>query len=71
MLSAARLAILNRRARNSPIGAKDAAIARLGLEPGAAALAVVEELAGVCRHRLGDLVPARGTGQCRFKLHGP
>lgn len=62
---------LDRRARRGSVGTVNAAIARPGLEPGAAALTVVEELAGVCRHGLGDLVPTRGTGQCRFKLHGP
>jgi hypothetical protein len=62
---------LDRRARHGSVGAVNAAIARLGLEPGAAALTVVEELAGVCRHGLGGLLPTRGTSQCRFKLHGP
>ena len=39
--------LLNRRARNSAVGAEDAAVPGLGLEPGATAGAVIEELAGV------------------------
>ena len=43
---------LHRRARHVGVGAIDTAIAGLGLEPCAAALAVVEELAGINRHLL-------------------
>jgi hypothetical protein len=45
-------ALLDRRARNRTIGAKHTAIAGEGLESLAAALAIVEELAGVSGHGL-------------------
>ena len=44
---------LHRRTLYRPVGAEDAAIARLGLKPFPAALAVIEKLAGVRGHRLG------------------
>ena len=62
---------LDRRARDGPVRAKDAAIASLGLEPGSASLAVIEELASVGRHGLRGLMPAGGTGEGRLQLHGP
>lgn len=62
---------LNGRAGHRSIGAKDAAVARLRLEPGAAALAVMEEPAGVGRHSLDRLIAALGTGQSRLQLHEP
>ena len=43
---------LHWRARHVGVGAIDTAIAGLGLEPCAAALTVVEELAGINRHLL-------------------
>ena len=61
---------LDRRARDGPVRAKDAAIASLGLEPGSASLAVIEELASVGRHGLRGLMPAGGTGDGRLQLHG-
>src|SRR5258708_40210179 len=58
--SAARFAaaLLNGRAWNIAVGAEDAAVAGLGLENRAAALAVIEILAGVRRHRLRGRVLA-------------
>jgi len=61
--------LLDRRARHGPVGAEDAAIAGLRLEPGTAAAAVVKELASVGRHGLCGLVPALRAGQGRVKLH--
>src|SRR3989344_2704670 len=51
------------------IRAEDAAVARLGLEEDAAALAVVEVLAGVGRHGLGRLVAAMRTGERGAELN--
>jgi hypothetical protein len=45
-----------------------AAIAREGLEPLTTALAVIEELAGIDRHRLDNLIAAFGASQCGLKL---
>ncbi len=61
--------LLHRRARDRAIRAEHAAVASERLKPGPAALAVVEELAGVGRHGLGGLVLAGRTGQSRLKLH--
>jgi hypothetical protein len=47
---------LYRWARHRTVRAEHAAIAREGLEPFAATLAVVEELASIGRHRLGALL---------------
>jgi hypothetical protein len=44
-------------------------MALLGLEPGPAVLAVIEELAGVGRHRLDGLVPTGRAGQDGLELH--
>jgi hypothetical protein len=60
---------LHRRAFHRAVGAKHTAIARPRLQPYAAPLAVIEELASVGRHRLGRLVGAMRTGDGRFKLH--
>jgi hypothetical protein len=55
--------------RHRTVGTKNTAVARERLEPFAAALAVVEELAGVARHRLNRLMIALRTGERRFQLH--
>jgi len=60
---------LYRRARHRPVRAKHAAIAREGLEPFAAPFAVIEELAGIGRHRLDSLMAAFRASQVRLKLH--
>ena len=60
---------LNRRTRHRSVRAKYAAVARLGLEPFVAALAVIKELAGVRRHLFGRLMPACGTGDEALGLH--
>jgi hypothetical protein len=60
---------LYRGARHRAVGAEHAAIAREGLEPFATALAVIEELAGIGRHRLDSLIAAFGASECGLKLH--
>src|SRR5882757_8161443 len=57
------------RARHRAVRAEYAAIAREGLEPFVAALAVIEELAGIGRHRLDSLIAAFGASECGLKLH--
>jgi hypothetical protein len=70
LLAASSLAVLlDRRAGRGPIGAEHAAIARFGLQPGAASAAIVEELASVGRHRLHRLMAAGRTNERGFKLH--
>ena len=61
--------LLDRRAGHGAVRAKHAAVARQRLQPSAAALAVIEELAGVRWHRFNGLVSADRTSQCRLKLH--
>jgi hypothetical protein len=61
--------LLDRRARHRTVRAEHAAIASKGLKPGATALAVIKELAGVCRHGFDSLVLTGRTGQGRFQLH--
>lgn len=61
--------LLDRRTWHRAVGAKHAAITRLGFEPGAAAVAVIKELAGIGRHRFGGLVVASRTGNGRFQYH--
>ena len=61
--------LLDRRTRHGGVRAKHAAVASQGLQPGATALAVIEDLAGVGRHRFNGLVLADRTSQCRLKLH--
>jgi hypothetical protein len=60
---------LNRRTPHRSVGTKYAAVARLGLEPFVAALAIIKELAGVRRHLFGRLMAAFGTGDDAFSLH--
>ena len=60
---------LYRRARHRSVRAKHAAIAREGLEPFAAPFAVIEELAGIGRHRLDSLMAAFRASQGGLKLH--
>jgi hypothetical protein len=55
------VARLHRWARHRAVGAENAAVARLGLETLAAALAIVEELASVSRHRFHGLMIAVGA----------
>ena len=59
---------LHRRARDGSVGAVNAAVALLGLQDSAAALAVIEPLAGVGRHRLCLHVAALGAGDRRGEL---
>jgi hypothetical protein len=61
--------LLDWRARHGAVGAEYAAIASQGLQPSAAALAVIEELAGIRWHRFDGFVAAGRAGQGRFKLH--
>jgi hypothetical protein len=60
---------LYRRARHRSVRAKHAAIAGKGLEPFAAPFAVVEELAGIGRHRLAGLMGAFRASQDGMKPH--
>ncbi len=64
-------ASLNRRAWHRAVGAKHAAVARLGLQPLAASLAVIEELAGVGGHPLGGGVAALRAGDGGLLNHTP
>jgi len=61
---------LNRWAPHRSVRAKHTTVARLRLEPRAAALAVIENLAGVDRHELNSLMTADGTGDRRLRNHG-
>jgi hypothetical protein len=56
-------------ARHRTVRAKHAAVARLRLEAFAAALTVIEELAGVRWRLLSRAMPAFETGDGRFYLH--
>src|SRR5258708_6005475 len=64
-------ASLNRRAWHRAVGAKHAAFARLGLQPLAASIAVIEELAGVGGHPLGGGVAALRAGDGGLLNHTP
>lgn len=64
-LGAAGTALLNRRARDGRVGAKDAAIALFRLQDGLAPLAVIEPLAGVRRHDLRLRMAAERAGDRR------
>ena len=57
---------LHRRAGHGPKRTKNATVALQRLKPFAASLAVIEELAGVRRHRFGGLISAfwAGNGRC-------
>jgi hypothetical protein len=66
---AAAAARLDRRATNATVGTEHATVAELRFQPGAAALAIVEELAGIDRHALGFPMAAAGTGQLGFQNH--
>src|SRR5216684_1023502 len=57
------------RTRHRAVRAEHAAIACEGLEPFATALAVIEELAGIGRHRFDSLIAAFGASECGLKLH--
>jgi hypothetical protein len=59
---AAAVIALDRRTRDRAIGAKYATIASERLKPGPAALAVIEELAGIGRHRLDGPMAAFRAG---------
>ena len=63
------LVVLDRRTGKRTIGAEHAAIAGERLQSLSAALAVIEELAGIGRHRLDGLVAAFGASECGSKLH--
>src|SRR4029453_4138046 len=63
------VARLHRWARHRTVGAKNAAVARLGLETLAAALAIVEELASVSRHRFHGRMVAMGADYRGFQMH--
>src|SRR3546814_18105747 len=58
---------LDRRAGRGSIGAEHAAVAGLGPQHGTAALAVIEELTGVGRHRFRLAMAALRTGDRRTK----
>jgi hypothetical protein len=60
---------LYRRTGHRSVRTKHAAIARKGLEPFAASFAVIEKLAGICRHRLDGLMTAFRASQAGLKLH--
>jgi hypothetical protein len=60
---------LHRRTRQRAVRAKHAAISRLGFQPLATGLAVIEDLAGVGRHGLDCLMTATRTGERRFQLN--
>jgi len=62
---------LYRRTRHIAVGAEHAAIACLWLEqrPASLAVAVVEEQAGIGRHRLAGAMPAIGTGDRGLKTY--
>src|ERR1700733_11351680 len=57
-------------AGHAPIGAEHAAIPGFGFQDRLAAFAVIEELAGIGRHRLRRAVPAGWTGDGGFQNHG-
>src|SRR3546814_18756473 len=59
---------LARRAGRGSIGAEHAAVAGLGPKHGTAALAVIEELTGVDRHRFRLAMAALRTGDSRTNL---
>ena len=61
---------LNRRARDSAVGAVDTAIAGSGFQRGTTARAFVKVLAAVGRHDLDHPVATRGTGQLRIQFNG-
>jgi len=66
-LSATRLLRLNRRAFHRAVRAKDAAVTGPWSQQPLAALALVEELAGIGRHRFLLRVSALRTGQHRVE----
>jgi hypothetical protein len=70
VLLAALGAGLNRWAFHRPVGAKNAAIARLWLEQNFAVLAFVKPLTGVSRHLFNNRISATGTRDQRFDLDG-
>ena len=59
---------LNGRARRFRVGTKDAAISREGPQHRSAMLAVIEELAGICWHRLGRDAATLWTGNGALQL---
>ena len=60
---------LDRRTRNRAVGTEYATVASERLKPHPTALAVIEEHAGIGRHRLDGPMTARGASQGRFQLH--
>src|SRR5581483_1081544 len=60
---------LDRWAWDCPVRTKYAAVAGLRLQPCSACPAVIEELAGVDRHRLGGLMAASRAGDGGLQLH--
>jgi hypothetical protein len=62
-------ACLHRRARYRAVGAEHAAVALERLQPHPAAFAVVEELAGIGRHRLDRLMAAFRACELRLQVH--
>src|SRR5271167_3376919 len=65
----AALASLDWRAWLRSVGAEYAAIPRQGFKPFAAALAVIEKLAGVSGHQLAGLMATLGTGDRGLRNH--
>jgi hypothetical protein len=66
---AAASARLDRRARDATVGTEHATVAQAGFEPHAAALAVIEKLAGIGRHAFGFLMAAARAGDLGFQNH--
>ena len=66
---AARAALLHRWTRHRAIGAEHATVPRQRLEPFAAPVAVIEELAGIRGHLPGRLMAAFRAGDDRFLNH--
>jgi hypothetical protein len=60
---------LDRRTRNRAIGAEYATVASEGLKPRPAALAVIEEHAGIGWHCLHEPMSTCRASQRRFQLH--
>jgi hypothetical protein len=67
--ASARAGLLNRRTRHVPIRTEYAAIACLRLQQHPAPFAVIEELAGICRHCLRLSMAAGRAGDRRGECH--
>src|ERR1700722_8339014 len=65
----AAIACLHRRTWHGAVRTEHAAIALPGLQPFPTIFAIVEELAGIGRHRLGCPMAAMRTSERRFQPH--